>query len=77
MVETVDRVFQRNLDKIDRRLQKPNLPKDTRDALWRHRDALFAGKSAADLDAAFVQSTASRPALEHQEPALEPKRNPD
>jgi hypothetical protein len=43
--------FQRNLDKVDRRLQKPHLTEEHKDALRAHREALFSGEvDTAELD---------------------------
>jgi septation ring formation regulator EzrA len=50
--EAEARTFQRNLDKIDRRIQKPNLPGYLKEDLWRLRNSLFDNETEtiADLD---------------------------
>jgi hypothetical protein len=49
-------IFQRNLAKIDRRIQKPNLPKHLKDDLWRLRNELFDSKTTAEAAAELDHS---------------------
>ena len=44
-------IFQRNLAKIDRRMQKPNLPRHLKEDLWRLRNDLFDSKTTAETTA--------------------------